>query len=64
MKRMMERYGCSGATARKYIRQCNPHMENPLAATEEAVSEWELGRTVGKVERRREPKSTYVPRRR
>ena len=41
-----ERYGCSLPTARKYIRQCNPHMENPLTTTEMAFRDWEQGRTV------------------
>ena len=26
---MRERYGCSNPTARKYLRMCNPHTENP-----------------------------------
>ena len=46
VKAMRERYGCSNPTARKYLRQCNPHMENPLAAPEWAVQEWEDSRTV------------------
>lgn len=41
-----ERYGCSGQTARRYIRQCDPHMEKPLATTPEAFKEWEMARTV------------------
>lgn len=41
-----QRYGCSLPTARKYIRQMIPHMENPLAATEIAFREWEEKRTV------------------
>ena len=41
-----DRYGCSLPTARKYIRQCNPHMEKPLAAPEWAFREWEEKRTV------------------
>lgn len=45
-KDVMERYGCSRQTARKYIRQCNPHMERPLAVHESAFREWELRRTV------------------
>ena len=40
----MERYGCSTPTARKYLRQCNPHMENPLVAPEWAVQDWEDSR--------------------
>lgn len=41
-----ERYGCSRQTARKYIRQCNPHMERPLTTPERAFREWETSRTV------------------
>ena len=44
VKRMRERYGCSNPTARKYLRQCNPHTENPLTAPEWAVAEWENSR--------------------
>ena len=53
VKEMRERYGCSNPTARKYLRQCHPHMENPLAAPEWAVRDWETSRTVvpaGKIE--------------
>jgi len=46
VKDVKERYGCSTPTARKYIRQCNPHMENPLATYEWAFAEWEQGRIV------------------
>lgn len=46
VKEVSERYGCSLPTARKYIRQCNPHMENPLVTTRSAFSDWESGRTV------------------
>lgn len=46
VKEMRERYGCSNPTARKYLRECVPHMENPLVAPEWAVIEWEQGRTV------------------
>ena len=46
VKDMKERYGCSNPTARKYLRQCFPHMENPLAAPLWAVEEWEDNRTV------------------
>ena len=46
VKDVSERYGCSLPTARKYIRQCNPHMENPLATYEWAFREWEEGRLV------------------
>ena len=46
VKGMSERYGCSLPTARKYLRQCTPHTENPLTAPEWAVQEWEDSRTV------------------
>lgn len=67
VKTMRERYGCSTPTARKYLRQCFPHMENPLAAPEWAVEEWEDSRTVGKPEVRTKRQMTgrvIVPRRR
>ena len=48
---VMQRYGCSRQTARKYIRQCNPHMEKPLAVPEWAFNEWEIGRTVYKAKK-------------
>lgn len=46
VKAMRERYGCSLPTARRYIRECEPHMENPLATYEWAVRDWEEKRTV------------------
>ena len=46
VKGMSERYGCSNPTARKYLRMCNPHTENPLTAPIWAVQEWEDSRTV------------------
>lgn len=46
VKTMKERYGCSLPTARKYLRQCFPHTENPLTAPEWAVKDWEDSRTV------------------
>ena len=46
VKEMMNRYGCSNPTARKYIRQCVPHMENPLVTYPWALREWEEKRTV------------------
>lgn len=57
VKGMKERYGCSNPTARKYLRMCNPHTENPLTAPVWAVEEWENSRIavpvkVGKVSRR------------
>lgn len=44
VKDVSERYGCSLPTARKYIRQCNPHMEAPLATYKWAFEEWEQSR--------------------
>lgn len=44
VKDMKERYGCSNPTARKYLRQCNPHTEDPLTAPVWAVEEWENSR--------------------
>lgn len=46
VKEMKERYQCSNQTARRYLRRCDPHLENPLAAPEWAVKEWEDRRTV------------------
>ena len=46
VKEMRERYGCTNPTARKYLRQCVPHMEEPLVAPEWAVLDWEAKRTV------------------
>ena len=46
VREMRERYGCSNPTARKYLRQCVPHMEEPLTAPEWAVIEWERKRMV------------------
>ena len=43
VKDMQERYGCTGATARKYLRQMF-HYENPLAAPQWAFNEWEQSR--------------------
>lgn len=53
VKAMRERYGCSSPTARKYLRMCNPHTENPLTAPVWAVQEWEDSRIAAPVERRR-----------
>ena len=44
VRAMRERYGCSNPTARKYLRMCNPHTENPLTAPVWAVEEWENSR--------------------
>ena len=41
VKDVAERYKCSLPTARKYIRECNPHMEKPLSAYERDFTEWE-----------------------
>ena len=46
VKFVRDRYGCSTPTARKYLRQCVPHMENPVCATMAAFNEWEERRTV------------------
>ena len=46
VREMKERYQCSNPTARKYLRECVPHMENPLVAPDWAVSEWEQKRMV------------------
>ena len=43
VKDMVERYGCSRPTARKYLRQMY-HLENPLVAPEWAFREWEQNR--------------------
>lgn len=61
VKGMRERYGCSNPTARKYLRQCNPHTENPLTAPVWAVQEWEDSRTVIPVSRRTEIYSRKQP---
>ena len=42
---MAERYGCSLATARKYIRDME-HMECPLMVSEQAVRAWERRKTI------------------
>ncbi len=44
VKDMRERYGCTGATARKYIRQFPMFYESPLTAPEWALVEWENSR--------------------
>lgn len=73
VKDVCERYGCSLPTARKYIRQMIPHMEDPLTATEIAFREWEEKRTVFPAEiskkrkeelRARQTGRVIVPRRR
>ena len=46
VKMMRERYGCSGKTAIRYIRQMVPHMENPVCAPMFAFHEWEESRMV------------------
>jgi len=67
---MRERYGCSNPTARKYLRECVPHTENPLTAPVWAVQEWEDSRTVIPVSGRTEIYSRHqvgrviVPRKR
>ena len=61
VKGMKERYGCSNPTARKYLRMCNPHTENPLTAPVWAVQEWEDSRTVIPVSKRTEIYSRKQP---
>lgn len=68
VKDIKVRYGCSNPTARKYLRQMF-HYENPLAAPEWALNEWERNRARDPVERRQTAKKTgtgrvTVPRRR
>ena len=53
VKDMCTRYGCSLPTARRYLRQINPHLEKPLAAPLWAFQEWERERTVGTTEKAR-----------
>ena len=43
---MADRYRCSLKTARRYLRQLEPHMENPLTAPMWALRDWEEKRTV------------------
>ena len=64
VKDIRERYGCTSPTARKYLRQITPHMENPLAATLTAFTEWEAGRTVGKPAKNKKAERVHVPRER
>lgn len=73
VKDVKERYGCSTPTARKYIRQCKPHMEDPLVTYAWAFNEWEQSRVVlenipkrqqREVMRRVSEGRTIVPRRR
>ena len=69
VKEMKERYQCSNQTARRYLRRCDPHLENPLAAPEWAVKEWEDKRTVvsaraSKPSHRRNTGRIIVPRKR
>ena len=43
VKDVKERYGCTGPTARRYLRQMF-HYEEPLAAPRWAFDEWEASR--------------------
>ena len=61
VKGMRERYGCSNPTARKYLRMCHPHTENPLTAPFWAVQEWEDSRTVVPVGKMTEIYSRHQP---
>ena len=70
---IQERYGCSGPTARKYLRQMF-HYEAPLAAPAWALSEWERSRETmpaavesrrkAEIIRRKETGRVIVPRKR
>lgn len=60
VKDMQERYGCSLPTARKYIRQMIPHMENPLTATVTAFREWEESRTIFPADTSRKRKQEII----
>lgn len=64
VKGMRERYGCSNPTARKYLRQCDPHTENPLTAPIWAVEAWEESRMVAYVQASRRSESRTVNRER
>lgn len=61
---MRERYGCSNPTARKYLRQCIPHTENPLTAPIWAVEAWEESRMVAYVQASRRSEARTVNRER
>ena len=52
VKDIRERYGCSGPTARKYLRQMF-HYENPLTAPKWAVEDWERSRASDPGEQKR-----------
>ena len=66
-----ERYGCSGKTARKYLRQMF-HYEQPLTAPEWAFREWERNREQmpacerrrSEINHHRNTERTIVPRKR
>lgn len=62
VSRMRERYGCSNPTARKYLRMCNPHTENPLTAPVWAVQEWEDSRIAVPADRPRTIRHTTTER--
>ena len=62
VKAMAERYGCSNPTARKYLRQCSPHLENPLVAPEWAVREWEEKRMAVPAEISRKQRTEIIER--
>lgn len=73
VKDISERYGCTGKTARKYLRQMF-HYETPLAAPEWAFQEWEQSRErmpdgigakrVAEILNRKQNERTIVPRKR
>lgn len=51
VKDVSERYGCTGKTARKYLRQMF-HYEKPLTAPLWALTEWEQSRETMPTNRR------------
>lgn len=65
VKGMQHRYGCSGKTARKYIRQFSCYYESPLTAPRWALDEWERNREHGnEQERQNGTGRVIVPRKR
>lgn len=61
-KDIAERYGCSDATARNYIRRIASHMENPLRVTASAFREWEESRIAHPVNRKKKAKAETLKR--
>ena len=56
---IQDRYSCSPATARKYIRQME-HQEKPLRVTDQALEAWELRRTYSRNETPMKTSRTYT----